>query len=214
MPATPTKIPASARPVTRREDACRRLPACYTIRASREHPIWRGGRVVECAGFEIRCTVSPYRGFESHPLRHIVLLINGLRLFFATTHHPPKHPAGWLNRGGWNQSGSCVVDGRWSQGAMTYTRGHTPRRSPRRPWSRRPCSLGRGMTVVSFAQPTFTPSRSNSPKNTLLAPMPSESAVRHAPSDIRNSARMPGGVAYRLEPGRPRRSPRPARAVS
>src|SRR5581483_1947468 len=30
----------------------------------------RGGRVVECAGFEIRCTVLPYRGFESHPLRH------------------------------------------------------------------------------------------------------------------------------------------------
>ena len=29
----------------------------------------RGGRVIECAGFEIRCTVLPYRGFESHPLR-------------------------------------------------------------------------------------------------------------------------------------------------
>ena len=25
--------------------------------------------MVECAGFEIRCTVLPYRGFESHPLR-------------------------------------------------------------------------------------------------------------------------------------------------
>lgn len=33
--------------------------------------MWRGGRVVECAGLEIRYTVSPYRGFESLPLRHI-----------------------------------------------------------------------------------------------------------------------------------------------
>ena len=30
----------------------------------------RGGRVVECAGFEIRYTGLPYRGFESLPLRH------------------------------------------------------------------------------------------------------------------------------------------------
>ena len=29
----------------------------------------KGGRVVECAGLEIRCTVLPYRGFESHPFR-------------------------------------------------------------------------------------------------------------------------------------------------
>ncbi len=29
----------------------------------------RGGRVVECAGFEIRYTGLPYRGFESLPLR-------------------------------------------------------------------------------------------------------------------------------------------------
>ncbi len=29
----------------------------------------KGGRVVECAGLEIRCTVSPYRGFESLPFR-------------------------------------------------------------------------------------------------------------------------------------------------
>src|SRR3954471_12098162 len=29
----------------------------------------RGGRVVECAGLEIRYTVIPYRGFESLPLR-------------------------------------------------------------------------------------------------------------------------------------------------
>ena len=30
---------------------------------------WRGGRVVECAGLEIRCTFSTYRRFESDPLR-------------------------------------------------------------------------------------------------------------------------------------------------
>ena len=28
--------------------------------------------MVECAGLEIRCTVMPYRGFESHLLRHVV----------------------------------------------------------------------------------------------------------------------------------------------
>lgn len=30
----------------------------------------KGGRVVECAGLEIRYTVIPYRGFKSHPFRH------------------------------------------------------------------------------------------------------------------------------------------------
>ena len=30
----------------------------------------KGGRVVECAGLEIRYTVIPYRGFESLPFRH------------------------------------------------------------------------------------------------------------------------------------------------
>lgn len=30
---------------------------------------WKGGREVECAGLEIRYTVIPYRGFESHPFR-------------------------------------------------------------------------------------------------------------------------------------------------
>jgi hypothetical protein len=29
--------------------------------------------VVECAGLEIRCTVMPYRGFESHLLRQDVV---------------------------------------------------------------------------------------------------------------------------------------------
>lgn len=33
-------------------------------------PEWKGGRVVECAGLEIRYTVIPYRGFKSHPFRH------------------------------------------------------------------------------------------------------------------------------------------------
>jgi toxin HigB-1 len=33
-------------------------------------PPWKGGRVVECAGLEIRCTGLQYRGFESLPFRH------------------------------------------------------------------------------------------------------------------------------------------------
>lgn len=32
--------------------------------------LWRDGRVVECAGLEIRYTVILYRGFKSHSLRH------------------------------------------------------------------------------------------------------------------------------------------------
>src|SRR5256885_13605739 len=35
----------------------------------RRNEFWRGGRVDECAGLEIRCTVIPYRRFESDPLR-------------------------------------------------------------------------------------------------------------------------------------------------
>ena len=30
----------------------------------------KGGRVVECAGLEIRYSGLRYRGFESHPFRH------------------------------------------------------------------------------------------------------------------------------------------------
>lgn len=37
--------------------------------ASYDH--WKGGRVVECTGLEIRHTVMPYRGFESLPFRQI-----------------------------------------------------------------------------------------------------------------------------------------------
>jgi hypothetical protein len=41
--------------------------------------IRKGGRVVECAGLEIRCTVSPYRGFESLPFRHRINDLEGSR---------------------------------------------------------------------------------------------------------------------------------------
>jgi hypothetical protein len=40
-----------------------------------------GGRVVECAGLEIRYTVLPYREFESHPVRH---KIKDLQIIQAT----------------------------------------------------------------------------------------------------------------------------------
>ncbi len=33
------------------------------------HKFWIGAGVVERAGLEIRCTVLPYRGFKSHPIR-------------------------------------------------------------------------------------------------------------------------------------------------
>ncbi len=32
---------------------------------------WIGGRVVEGARLEIVCTPKGYRGFESHPIRHL-----------------------------------------------------------------------------------------------------------------------------------------------
>ena len=32
--------------------------------------LWRDDRVVEGARLEIVCRVTPYRGFESHSLRH------------------------------------------------------------------------------------------------------------------------------------------------
>ena len=35
---------------------------------------WKGGRVVECAGLEIRCAGLPYRGFKSHPFRQFIVL--------------------------------------------------------------------------------------------------------------------------------------------
>ena len=33
--------------------------------------LWKGGGEAERAGFEIRYTVIQYRGFESHPFRHV-----------------------------------------------------------------------------------------------------------------------------------------------
>ena len=33
-------------------------------------PLRRGGRVVECSGLENRRAATPFRGFESLPLRH------------------------------------------------------------------------------------------------------------------------------------------------
>ena len=35
-----------------------------------------GGRVVEGARLESVYTVTPYRGFESHPIRHLFLIIH------------------------------------------------------------------------------------------------------------------------------------------
>ena len=46
---------------------------------------WKGGRVVECAGLEIRYTVIPYRGFKSHPFRQTkdLVVVKASRFFFA-----------------------------------------------------------------------------------------------------------------------------------
>ncbi len=41
-----------------------------SVRIPGLHVIWRGVRVVEGDGLEIRCTVMQYRGFESLPLRN------------------------------------------------------------------------------------------------------------------------------------------------
>ena len=47
---------------------------------------WKGGREVECAGLEIRYTVIPYRGFESHSFRQIPipdsLRTSGIFIYF------------------------------------------------------------------------------------------------------------------------------------
>ena len=63
----------SAKPPTRGRSACPANPNHCSDRLDllRSHHAkpWRGGRVVECAGLEIRCTVMPYRRFESDPLR-------------------------------------------------------------------------------------------------------------------------------------------------
>ncbi len=49
--------------------------------------MWRGGRVVECAGLEIRYTVIPYRGFESLPLRQVPFIRGVFKRFSSLTYH-------------------------------------------------------------------------------------------------------------------------------
>jgi hypothetical protein len=51
----------------------------------------KGGRVVECAGLEIRCTVIPYRGFESHPFRQGFNEYGPFGPFFVFAHHSTRH---------------------------------------------------------------------------------------------------------------------------
>jgi hypothetical protein len=53
-------------------------------------PPWKGGRVVECAGLEIRCTGLRYRGFESHPFRQYPfigeIILRSIRLVSLRMH--------------------------------------------------------------------------------------------------------------------------------
>jgi hypothetical protein len=58
---------------------------------AREFRERKGGRVVECAGLEIRCTVIPYRGFESHPFRQNINEYGPLGPFFVSTHQRTPH---------------------------------------------------------------------------------------------------------------------------
>ena len=53
-------------------------------------PLRRDGRVVECAGLEIRYTVIPYRGFESLSLRHYKLQRHSLCISIN-----PSRPRVW-----------------------------------------------------------------------------------------------------------------------
>ena len=66
---TVERRPDSLWPYTGAADV-RYTPRGSPLPESSRRPSRRGGRVVECAGFEIRYTVPPYRGFESLPLRH------------------------------------------------------------------------------------------------------------------------------------------------
>lgn len=50
-----------------------------------------GGRVVECAGLEIRYTVIPYRGFESLLLRQTASNDAPFGAFFISTHQFTRH---------------------------------------------------------------------------------------------------------------------------
>ena len=42
---------------------------CFAAHGAPKKAKRKGGRVVECAGLEIQCTVTPYRRFESDPFR-------------------------------------------------------------------------------------------------------------------------------------------------
>ena len=79
-------------------DGTRPLSMSAILRAVRHcrrqsTPSWRGGRVVECAGFEIRYTGLPYRGFESLPLRHPAIRARLAPGSTRATRVAPDHPA-------------------------------------------------------------------------------------------------------------------------
>ena len=59
---------------------------CFQAAHERDFRERKGGRVVECAGLEIRCTVIPYRGFESHPFRQTQAYLLGFSLDEADTY--------------------------------------------------------------------------------------------------------------------------------
>jgi hypothetical protein len=55
--------------------------------------------VVECAGLEIRYTVIPYRGFESHPLRQDIMKTGlSARFSFLPAKEPANHRSGFSVR--------------------------------------------------------------------------------------------------------------------
>ena len=74
-PTARSRVPDGAAPVPGRRGGAASLDrlefaaaSAPPTRGATRHR--RGGRVVECAGLEIRLRVLPYRGFESLPLRH------------------------------------------------------------------------------------------------------------------------------------------------
>src|SRR5690606_28412961 len=64
------------------------------LAGSTESGIRKGGRVVECAGLEIRYTVLPYRGFESLPFRQPYCLKPSRDGFFAALRQWARPSAG------------------------------------------------------------------------------------------------------------------------
>ena len=55
--------------------------------------MWRGGRAVEGACLESKCTVTPYRGFESRPLRQSFLLTALLLTACGESTNDPPAPS-------------------------------------------------------------------------------------------------------------------------